>query len=125
VQATAHGLSVYNTIVQSGENAEAVVEQAYEAMVEDGLDIYDQTVSDTVYAQSFDIAYKKLTYFEDKGTKVRIVVLYADLLQPHYYLSAQITYLPEQTDEASQTLAEELGDAYTLPAAVLDPMAEG
>ena len=41
-------------------------------------------------------------------------MLYADNKQEHYYLYAQITYLPEQFDEQYPQMLEELRDAFGL-----------
>jgi hypothetical protein len=122
VQSTAHGMSVSNTIAVSEGNAETVVEEAYEALLDTGVEIFESGTSETYYEEEWDIAYKRVFYFEDDLTKARIAILYAECKRPGYYLSSQITYLPEQMDERYPVLVEELSDAFALSLPVYEAM---
>lgn len=122
LRSAAHGMEVTATIAVSGGSAEAVVDQAYEAMKNAGADIYEDGVSDTTYFEEYDIAVKQVLYFEDNRTKPRVAILYADYKQEGCYLSAQITYLPEQMDDDYPALRQELSSAYALTLPELEPM---
>lgn len=122
VQSTAHGMRVSVTMFPSGESAQAVVDQAYQELIDAGVDIYEEGVYDTVYVEEYDAAYKQFLFFEDNRTKPRISILYADVKQQGFYLCAQITYLPEQMDDAYPTLVEELSDVFGLSLPEIDPM---
>lgn len=114
VQSEAHGMRVYQTMRGGAENAEDVVDSAYQNLVDSGLDIYEGDGSQTAYDEGYDIAVRQIFYFEDNRTKPRIAILYADTRQNGYYMYAQITYLPEQFDEAQSALLEELRDVFAL-----------
>lgn len=120
VQSTAHGMQIGVTVVPSAENAEAVVDAAYQELADAGTDFYEEGVYDTVYEEADDIAYKQITYFEDDGANPRVAILYADARQAGYYLRAQITYLPEQIDAENPTLVGQLSDVFGLTLPVLD-----
>ncbi len=122
LRSAAHGMEVAAGITASDGNAEAVVDQAYEAMAASGLDIYEDGVTETVYFEEYDIAVKQVAYLEEDGTKVRIAILYADRKQEGFYLSAQITYMPEQLDDAYPELRLELSAAYALTLPEIEPM---
>ena len=122
IRSSAHGMEVTVTIAWPYETAQAVVDEAYAMLEEAGTDIYE--ASDTQYIEEYDIAVKQVTYFEDNMTKVRVVILYADYKQDGYYLSAAITYLPEQMDEEYPELLAELSDAYALNLPEIPPMDE-
>lgn len=124
VQSTAHGMRVSVTMFQSGESAQAVVDRAYQELVDSGVDIYEEGVYDSVYVEEYDAAYQQLVFFEDNRTKPRISILYADVKQQDFYLCAQITYLPEQMDDAYPALVEELSDVFGLSLPEIDPMNE-
>lgn len=114
VTAAAHGMEVTQTMAYSAEGARAVVDAAYQAMVDAGVDFYESGVYDTQYSESYDIAYKQVTYFSEDGLNARVAVLYADTREEGWYLSAQITYLPEEMDEEYPLLLEELRDVFAL-----------
>lgn len=118
----AHGMEVTVSIA-AGEDASDVVNQACSALEASGADIYPGGVSDTTYFEEYDIAVKQLTYLEDNRTKPRIAILYADHKQDGYYLSARITYLPEQMDEDYPALLLELSSAYGLTLPEIEPLA--
>ena len=80
-------------------------------------------MSDTTYFEEYDIAVKQIAYLEAGGTVPRIAILYADCKQTDYYLSAQITYLPEQMDEDYPALRLELSSAYALTLPEIEPLA--
>lgn len=122
LRSRAHGMEVMVTIAWPYETARGVVDEAYAMLEETETDIYD--ASDTQYIEEYDIAFKQVTYFEDNLTKVRIAILYADYKQEGYYLSAVITYLPEQMDEEYPELLAELSDAYALNLPEIPPMDE-
>lgn len=113
---SAHGMLVLQTTAYTEEDARAVVEQAYQELVDSGIDFLEGEVGETQYDASYDIAFKPVGYYEDteNGKQPRIAVLYADNKQEHYYLYAQITYLPEQFDEQYPQMLEELRDAFGL-----------
>lgn len=114
VSASAHGMEVTQTMAYSAEGAKAVVDAAYQAMVDAGVDFYQEGVYDTQYSERYDIAYKQVTYFTEDGEKARVAVLYADTREEGWYLSAQITYLPEEMDQDYPLLLEELRDVFAL-----------
>ncbi len=116
VTASAHGMEVMQTALRSEDNAQAVVDQAYEELLEKGLEIMDGEIGETQYDPSLDIAYKQIAYLEyaDQVQQPRVAILYADNKQPDYYLYAQITYMPEQFDDQYPAMLEELRDAFAL-----------
>ncbi len=114
IRSAAHGMEVYQTIAPSEENAQAVVDRAYEALAASGADIFEDGVYETMYWEEYDIACKEIAYFEGGGELARIAILYADVRQDGHYLYAQITYLPEQMDEDYPALVEELSDVFYL-----------
>lgn len=125
IRSSAHGMEVTVTIASPYENAQAVVDQAYAMMEAAGTDAYDiYNATDTQYYEEYDIAVKQVAYFVDDQTRVRIAILYADYKQEGYYLSAAITYLPEQMDEVYPELLAELSDAYALNLPEIPPMDE-
>jgi len=122
VQSQAHGLRVYVTMAHSAENARTVVDEAYQAMVEDGVDFYTESPSETYHDTTLDIAVRRVMYFEDNKTVARIAILYADVRQNGYYQFAQITYLPEQFDEEYPALLAELCDVFAMNLPEIPPM---
>ncbi|MCI8915883.1 MAG: hypothetical protein HFF26_04330 [Oscillospiraceae bacterium] len=122
IRSAAHGMEVEVTIAQSDGNAVDVVDSAYQAMVDAGMDIYEDGVTDTQYFEEYDVAVKQVSYFEEDRTKVRVVALYADYKQDGFYLSASITYQPELMDEDYPALLQELSDAYALTLPEIPPM---
>ena len=122
LRSAAHGMEVTVTIA-AGESARDVVDQAYAALESSGVDLYSQGVSDTTYFEEYDIAVKQIAYLEAGGAVPRIAILYADCKQTGYYLSAQITYLPEQMDEDYPALRLELSSAYALTLPEIEPLA--
>ena len=122
LHSTAHGIDVAVTLTGTTGNAQTVVDLAYGLMGASGYDIYEEGTQDTTYIEEYDIAVKQVTYFEEDRTRVRIAILYADYKQEGYYLSAAITYYPEQFDEDYPVLLEELRDAYALNLPEIPPM---
>lgn len=122
IRSSAHGIDVAVTLTQTTGNAQTVVDLAYGLMGSSGCDIYEEGIQETTYMEEYDIAVKQVMYFEEDRTKVRIAVLYADYKQDGYYLSAAITYCPEQFDEDYPALLEELRDAYALNLPEIPPM---
>jgi hypothetical protein len=120
VESTAHGVSVYCTIAE-GDYADEVVDDAYLAMIRYGLDIYRDGVEDAVYDTRADSAYKRVLYYADDRTKVRVSVLYAEVQQPGYYRLSCITCLLDQTDDIYPELVDELAEAYGLPSLGTNP----
>lgn len=114
IRSSAHGVEIYHTTARSGEDVRAVVEQAYEALVGSGVELFKDGVYETVYAEEYDIAYKQVAYLEGNGEKERLTFLFAKLEPTGYYHYTQITYLPEYMDEDYPALVEELGDALNL-----------
>lgn len=110
------------TLAQTTGNAQTVVDLAYGLMGSSGCDIYEEGIQETTCLEEYDIAVKQVMYFEGDRTKVRVAVLYADYKQDGYYLSAAITYYPEQFDEDYPALLEELRDAYALNLPEIPPM---
>ena len=92
------------------------------ALEASGADIDPEGVSDTTYFEEYDIAVKQTVYLEADGTVPRITILYADYKQEGYYLSAQITYLPEQMDGDYPALRMELSSAYALTLPEIEPL---
>jgi hypothetical protein len=121
LRSKAHGMEVTVTIAE-GESAKDVVDQAYTALELSGADIYPEGVSDTTHFEDYDIAVKQAAYLENGGTVPRIAILYADRKQEGYYLSAQITYLPEQMDGDYPALRLELSSAYALTLPEMEPL---
>ncbi len=121
LRSKAHGMEVTVTIA-GGESAKDVVDQAYTALELSGADIYPEGVSDTTHFEDYDIAVKQAAYLENGGTVPRIAILYADRKQEGYYLSAQITYLPEQMDGDYPALRLELSSAYALTLPEIEPL---
>lgn len=122
VTASAHGMTVSQTMATTGGNAQTVVDGDYAALAAEGLDLYADGTSETHYVDSYDIAYKQVTWFEANRTKVRVAILYADTRGEGNYLSARIIYRPEAFDEDYPALLEELGDVFALSLPQLDPM---
>lgn len=120
LRSAAHGMEATVTIA-AGEDARDVVDQAYAALEASGADLYPESVSDTTYFPEYDIAVKQAAYLEAGAP--RIAILYADCKQEGYYLSAQITYLPEQMDEDYPALRLELSSAYALTLPEIEPLA--
>lgn len=120
LRSAAHGMEVTVT-VSAGESASEVVDQAYAALEASGTDLYPDGVSDTTYFEEYDIAVKQVVYMAEDGTMPRIAILYADHKQNGYYLSAQITYLPEQMDGDYPALRLELSSAYALTLPEIEP----
>ena len=79
-------------------------------------------MSDTTHFEEYDIAVKQIAYLDGDGTAPQIAILYADRKQEGYYLSAQITYLPEQMDEDYPALRLELSSAYALTLPEIEPL---
>lgn len=121
LRSAAHGMEVTVTIT-AGENAGDVVDQACAAAESSGASLYPEGVSDTTHFEEYDIAVKQIAYLEAGGTLPRIAILYADRKQEGYYLSAQITYLPEQMDEDYPALRLELSSAYGLTLPEIEPL---
>ena len=119
LRSAAHGMEATVTIA-AGEDARDVVDQAYAALEASGADLYPESVSDTTYFPEYDIAVKQAAYLEAGAP--RIAILYADCKQEGYYLSAQITYLPEQMDEDYPALRLELSSAYALTLPEIEPL---
>lgn len=114
VEVEAHGMRVFHTNVRTDGNAQDVVDQAYQKMIDDGMNVSQDYSKETYYDKDYDIATKQIAFFEDNGTKPRIAILYADTRGNGYYVSAQITYLPEQYDDAHDALLEELRDVFAV-----------
>ncbi len=121
LRSSAHGMEVTVSIA-AGETARDVVDQACAALEASGADIDPEGVSDTTYFEEYDIAVKQTVYLEVGGTVPRITILYADYKQEGYYLSAQITYLPEQMDGDYPALRLELSSAYALTLPEIEPL---
>lgn len=121
LRSAAHGMEVTVTI-SAGENAKDVVDQACAALEASGVDLYPEGVSDTTHFEEYDIAVKQIAYLDGDGTAPQIAILYADRKQEGYYLSAQITYLPEQMDEDYPALRLELSSAYALTLPEIEPL---
>ena len=121
LRSSAHGMEA-TVSVAAGENARDVVDQTYAALEASGADIDPEGVSDTTYFEEYDIAVKQAVYLDADGAMPRIVILYADYKQEGYYLSAQITYLPEQMDEDYPALRLELSSAYALTLPEIEPL---
>ncbi len=122
IRSSAHGMEVTAKIVQSGGNAQDVLNLAYDLLVSSGTDLYEDAVYDTYYFEEYDVAVKQIAYFEENRTKVRIAVLYADYKDDGFYLSACIVYQPELLDEEYPALLSELSDAYALNLPEIEPM---
>lgn len=114
VEVEAHGMRVFHTNVRTDGNAQDVVDQAYQKMIDDGVNVYQDFQDETYYDKNYDIAAKQIAFFEDNKTKPRIAILYADTRGNGYYVFAQITYLPEQYDDAHDALLEELRDVFAI-----------
>ena len=84
-----------------------------------GADI--ENASETTWFEEYDIAVKQVTYYEENRSKARLAILYADYKQEGYYLSAQITYLPELMDEDYPELLAELSSVYALTLPEVEP----
>lgn len=124
IRSAAHGMEVTVTIAQTDGNAENVVEEQANELVQSlGDTIYE--ASDTQYFEDYDIAVKQVSYLEDDQTKARFALLYADYKQDGYYLSACIVYQPELMDEDYPALLAELRDAYALNLPEIEPMESG
>lgn len=122
IRSAAHGMEVTVNITQTGGNAQTVVEQSYNLLEASGVDIYEEGTSEAQYFEEYDIAVKRVAYFEEDQTRVRIAMLYADYKQDGYYLSAAIVYQPELMDDDYPELLAELSDAYALSLPEIPPM---
>ncbi len=120
LSSSAHGMQVYQSTVFSEDDARAVVEQAFEEFQSTGIELLEAETGEIQYSPEYNIAYQQIAFYEDTktGKKPRVAILYADCKQDDYYLYAQITYIPEQFDDAYPVMLEELQDAFalTLPA---------
>lgn len=114
IQSEAHGMRVYQTMTSSQGNAQAVVDEEYQKLVDAGVDFYPDGVAETHYVEEYDIAIKQVLFFEENGTKPRVSFLYADTRGNGYYMYAQITYLPDEYDQDHDALVEELRDVFGL-----------
>lgn len=111
VQSSAHGMHVSQTTLYTEGNAQTVVDQAYQELVDSGIELIDQEIGETQYDADYDIAYKQIAFYEEEP---RVAILYADYKQNNYYLYAQITYMPEQFDDQYPAMLDELSDAFAL-----------
>ena len=121
VTACAHGMEVTQTMTTAA-TAQEVVEAHYAALAGEGLDLYADGTSEIIYAEEYDIAYQQVAWFEEKRTRVRVAILYADTRGEGNYLSARIVYHPEAFDEEYPDLLAELGEVFALNLPQLDPM---
>ena len=121
VTAYAHGMEVTQTMTTAA-TAREVVEAHYAALAGEGLDLYADGTSEVIYAEEYDIAYQQVAWFEEKRTRVRVAILYADTRGEGNYLSARIVYHPEAFDEEYPDLLAELGEVFALNLPQLDPM---
>ncbi len=116
VWSSAHGMQVSQTSLYTEGNAQTVVDQAYQELVNSGLNLIEPEIGETQYNTDYDISYKQIAYYEEVNgeTLPRVAILYADYKQPNYYLYAQITYMPEQFDDQYPAMLNELSDAFAL-----------
>lgn len=123
LSSSAHGIQVYQSTAFTEGNACTVVEQACEELQNAGIELLEEETGETQYQPEYDIAYRQIGFYEDTetGKQPRIAILYADCKQEHYYLYAQITYMPEQFDDAYPALLEELQDAFALSLPAFTP----
>ena len=105
----AHGIELSVTLVHNEGNAADVAkelaQQVYDAK---GKPLNGELMHD----ENLDVALWVSAH--DGNGQPAPQLFYADIKQPGYYLAAVITYLPDEMDEASDELIEELSDVYSI-----------
>lgn len=105
----AHGVQLDVTFLYhtgtAGDVAKELAQQIFEA---EGREL----VGDLVYDEDLNVGIWVAAH-EENGIESPML-FYADVKKPEYYLAAVITYYPEEADELSDALLEELSDAYAL-----------
>ena len=119
--AAAHGMQVEITIMPTGGDARDAVEAMYEAFAASGADLYEERVSETEYSAQYGAAVKQAVYFEENGAVPRISLFYADEPYNGHCYAVRITWLPEQQDEETSALLQELGEVFGLSLPEMEP----
>lgn len=119
--AAAHGMQVDGTVVPAEGSARDTVEAMYSAFAASGADLYEERVSETEYSEQYGVAVKQVVYFEGNGALPRISLFYTDEPYNGCCYSARITWLPEQRDEETSALLQELGEVFGLSLPEMEP----
>lgn len=113
ISSVAHGVQMDVTLLHHTGTAEDVVKELAQAVFDakgwelNGEPFYDEDLNVALW---FGIQEDTLAPW----------IFYADIKKPDYYLTAIFTYLPQEEDEDSQLLLQELSDAYALELPPLD-----
>ena len=118
VRGTAHGMAVYETILQVGEGDTA--EDAMELLIDRYkkqaafYGVTEWELSDGDYYPEYDVVVLTgLATNADSG-ETYATVLYTETRGGGYYFGAMITYIPSQFDEKQPELLLELSDVFAL-----------
>lgn len=119
--AAAHGMQVDGMVVPADGSARDTVEAMYSAFAASGVDLYEERISETEYSEQYGVAVKRVVYFEGNGALPRISLFYADEPYNGCCYSVRITWLPEQRDEETSALLQELGEVFGLSLPEMEP----
>lgn len=115
MNSSAHGVEITVSFVNhTGTSADIVQEMAQKYAEAKNETVNGELVSD----DELDIAVW-VSAHEENGALAPLF-FYSDVKQPNYYFTAIITYHPDQADEFSAALIEELSDAYGLSLPAVD-----
>lgn len=115
ITSKAHGIQLSVTLVQNDGNASDVAKQ----LAQQVYDAKGQPLNgELLYDEELDVALWVSAHSESGMPAPQI--FYADIKQPGYYLAAVITYLPNELDDLSDEMVEEVSSAYSLTLPPLD-----
>lgn len=123
VLGSAHGISVLERVFDAGPSATAETSMEsltayYEALLAESGESLD-SLGETDYYAEYDIAVQQAQSLSGDGQYTHNAILYSDTRGNGYYFQAILLYFPEQFDEETPALLEELSDVFgmTLPQA--------
>lgn len=123
VLGSAHGISVLERVFDAGPSATAETSMEsltayYEALLAESGESLG-SLGETDYYAEYDIAVQQARSLSGDGQYTHDAILYSDTRGNGYYFQAILLYFPEQFDEETPALLEELSDVFgmTLPQA--------
>lgn len=109
ISSSAHGIEMMVFMTQNDGTAGDVVQ---ELAKQTALSNDEELVGELVFDEELNVAIWVSAHTENGKLAPRL--FYADVKQPGCYLAAVFTYHPDEADEFTDALIEELSDAYSL-----------
>lgn len=120
VRTSAHGLRVLASAAYSPDGPQPILEEAFARIQAEGRDLVPNGVFEIRYQPEDDVAIKQVGFLENGHPRISFLAA-QPLMQEGYYRYMEVTYIPEEMDDAYAMTIKDFGEAADLVLPVLDP----